>query len=276
MQTLNLINESKSDIKYHLLHFPDGEVQIVLGDINVKETVRVICRITSAEELFILAQACDILNRNGLVYDLHILYLMSMRMDRVMDFNRPFSLKIVSDIIKSFGARYICALEPHSERTEIELLDSYISSPIDDMIDKMFSDYNPSRLLVFPDSGARYRYWTYSDLPTISFCKKRDLETGKIISIEPENEDKRLIDADEIIILDDLCDAGGTFVAIADYIRKVNNHCTLNIAVTHMVNKKGIDNLSAHFDKVWFTDSYKDWNKELGKLPKNVIQISAI
>ena len=62
MQTLNLINESKSDIKYHLLHFPDGEVQIVLGDINVKETVRVICRITSAEELFILAQACALVS----------------------------------------------------------------------------------------------------------------------------------------------------------------------------------------------------------------------
>lgn len=276
MQILNLINECKSDIKYHLLHFPDGEVQIVLGDINVKETVKVICRITSAEELFILAQACDILNRNGLIYDLYITYLMSMRMDRVMDFNRPFSLKIVSNIIRSFGARYIYALEPHSERTEVELLDSCLENPIIAMMDEMFSNYNISRLLVFPDAGAKLRYWTFADIPTVSFCKKRDLETGKIISIEPENEDKRLIDADEIFILDDLCDAGGTFVAIADYIRKVNNHCTLSIAVTHMVNKKGIDNLSSHFDKVWFTDSYKNWNKELGKLPKNVIQIPAI
>ena len=41
-----------------------------------------------------------------------------------------------------------------------------------------------------------------------------------------------------------------------------------NIVVTHMVNPKGIQTLSAHYDKVFFTNSYKDWENE--ELPINV------
>ena len=35
-----------------------------------------------------------------------------------------------------------------------------------------------------------------------------------------------------------------------------------------MVNPKGIQTLSAHYDKVFFTNSYRDWDKE--DLPSNV------
>lgn len=54
MQKLNLCNPEKSDISYSISRFPDGEVQIKLGEINRKEPVEVHCRITNAEELFIL------------------------------------------------------------------------------------------------------------------------------------------------------------------------------------------------------------------------------
>lgn len=40
---------------------------------------------------------------------------MSMRMDRVMDFNRPFTLKIVMDMLWHYNASSIRVLEPHSE-----------------------------------------------------------------------------------------------------------------------------------------------------------------
>lgn len=39
-----------------------------------------------------------------------------------------------------------------------------------------------------------------------------------------------------------------------------------------MVNTKGIENLSKHFNHVWFTNSYKDWNN----LPDNVTLINLI
>lgn len=50
MQILNLVNLEKSDIKYTLSRFPDGEVQISLGDFSHKDQICVKCRITNAEE----------------------------------------------------------------------------------------------------------------------------------------------------------------------------------------------------------------------------------
>lgn len=278
MLKLNLINPSKSNIQFSISKFPDGEVQILLGEFDRKNNITIICRVASAEDLFIIAQACDIFKRNGVTYGLMITYLMSMRMDRVMDFNRPFSLKVVSDIIKGFGAEWIEVLEVHSMRTHFELCSNPMDNPIYDMMHEIQTQQvkGLSRVIVYPDTGAKSRYNTYSKFPIVTFCKKRNLETGKIISIEPENDNDYLSGADEVYIFDDLCDAGGTFVGIANYIRRVNKNCKLNILVTHMVNPKGISNLSNNFDHVWFTNSYKDWKEELGTLPINVTQIDVV
>lgn len=40
---------------------------------------------------------------------------MSMRMDRVMDFNRPFTLKIVIDMLRHYDTSNIRVLELYSE-----------------------------------------------------------------------------------------------------------------------------------------------------------------
>lgn len=44
--------------------------------------------------------------------------------------------------------------------------------------------------------------------------------------------------------------------------------------VTHMVNPKGITTLSENYKEVYFTNSYKDWNKET--LPDNVKVIEIV
>lgn len=71
-----------------------------------------------------------------------------------------------------------------------------------------------------------------------------------------------------MLLYDDLCDGGMTFKLIADFFKKECPNRELNIAVTHMVNPTGIQTLSENYNKVYFTNSYKDWSKE--KLPLNV------
>lgn len=69
----------------------------------------------------------------------------------------------------------------------------------------------------------------------------------------------------------DLCD--GTFCGIAKAFEKIGvSKDRLNISVIHMVNAKGIENLSKYFNHVWFTNSYKDWDN----LPNNVTLINLI
>lgn len=270
MQILNLINKEKSDIDYSISRFPDGEVQITLGEFSHKDEINVKCRITSAEELFILMQVSDILKRHGMKFSISIYYLMSMRMDRVMSFDRPYTLNIVVNVLDNLGAYRIYLFCPHSS-TALDLF-RYTSvaqinpDGLDNMVDTIFNDYQ----IVLPDAGAVER--TAGDIPedVVIGEKVRNITTGKIESIKIKNPE--VIDGRPLLIIDDLCDGGGTFVWLAQTIREIDSKADINIVVCHMVNFKGIENLSKNFNRVWFTNSYKTWEN----LPNNVTQINIV
>lgn len=289
MQILNLANPEKSNIKYSISHFPDGEVQITLGEFSRKDSIEVKCRITNAEELFILCQVNDILTRHAVPWNLHIYYLMSMRMDRVMDFNRPFSLSVVASILNTFSCNNLFIFEPHSNKTVL-LTDCTDWEGLPQFIHHLgFKDerefYN-GYTFVLPDAGAYERYsvdFGYFKPDTVICKKKRDVATGNLLGFEITNPEVVTNANKPFLVIDDLCDGGGTFCGIAGEIRKIKPDADLNIFVTHMVNPKGIENLSKNFNHVWFTNSYKDWNgfkAEYGKvvpiLPENVTQIEVL
>ena len=269
MQQLNLVHLEDSDIKYSISRFPDGEVQISLGDFSHKEQIQVKCRITNAEDLFILMQVLDILDRHEVSYVLSIYYLMGMRMDRVMNFNRPFTLKIVLNSLKNCNADNIEILEPHS--------DIYYDYRFGGKFTELYIEGSPSNTvwhgyqMVLPDVGAKERY-DFQYVGTALTCNKvRDLTTGKILEIKIDNPE--VISDKSLLILDDLCDGGDTFCGIAKAFNALNiPKERLNIAVTHMVNPKGIKNLSENFNHVWFTNSYEDWEN----LPENVTMLKVI
>lgn len=264
MQKINLINVNKSDVKYELTTFPDGEPHIKLDEIDRKDDYKVICRITNPTELFVLMQVADILDRQDVSWDLEIMYLMSQRMDRVISFNEAFSLKVVVKVLKTFGCYTISVFEPHSDK----IYDLTLGGA-PHIIEKKhdFSNLLEGKLVCYPDHGAAARYFETKNDEIIVLTKKRDLENkGKILSIEIESAPD--IDPNSvktIIVSDDLCDGGGTFVGAAKILREKYPNAKLEIFVRHMVNPRGIQNLSENFDKVYFTNSYKDWEN----LPAN-------
>ena len=276
MQILNLINKEKSDINHSISRFPDGEVQITLGEFSHKEEILILCRITNAEELFILMQVCDILRRHGMRFSIQIYYLMSMRMDRVMDFNRPLSLSIVCRVLDDLGAVEIGIYCPHSiEYKKFFKCTNVFEIP--SRININWEDYQ----LVYPDKGSRDRYSNSKPFifgSRIFGKKSRDPITGKITSTEIENPED--LGTNPLLIRDDLCDGGGTFVGLAEAIRKINPNLELNVLVDHMVNPKGIEKLSKTFNHVWFTNSYKDWKKDWESqptpFPDNITQIDIV
>lgn len=289
MQILNLINKEKSDIDYSISRFPDGEVQITLGEFSHKDEVLVKCRITSAEELFIVMQVSDILNRHAVIWWLDVYYLMGSRMDRVMDFNRPFTLRIMANVLNNLGAFHVNVFAPHSDRSSLEGFYRAVSIPrevhkILDEFDGTFVASSAEYCLIVPDKGAydRLGFGTGEYYPNniVVVNKVRDIATGKIQKIEITNPNVVLSTNKKFIIVDDLCDGGGTFCGIAEEIRKIKPDASLSIFVTHMVNPRGIENLSKTFDHVWFTNSYKDWKKDWEgqptPFPKNVTQIEIV
>lgn len=239
-----------------VITFPDGEKHLIVDEIDRKDEVEIKCRIASSNDLFVLMQLSDILNRQAVcVKRIDIPYLMSMRCDRLFSINQPFTLKIVADVINSFNAESVTICEAHSNRA-IQLIKNSTSVT--------FPSKSDEDVYCFPDMGAAKRYHNQYDNPII--CEKtRSAVTGKLsgFNIVSLGSYKRGM---SIRVLDDLCDGGSTFIGIAELLKALDPS-KLVLEVTHAVNYSGIIKVSEVYDKVYITNSYKDWTD----LPNNVI-----
>lgn len=262
MKRINLANSNfENDVEYTIINFNDGEKHLkIISEIDHKENYLIQTRISSLDDMFILLQCCDILNRHGVMFEIYISYLLTMRMDRVMNFNEAFSLDIIKNMLILTKATKISIFECHSNRLMLENPDLFVNA-IDGPRD-------PDCIYVLPDDGAweRYRSFLTFDMECFIGHKKRDLNTGRIEKLELTN-DPNLNNNYPFYVWDDLCDAGGTFKLIATELDKIDPNRKKYLHISHAVNLQGILDLSKIYDKIFITNSYKDWNN----LPDNVI-----
>lgn len=265
MQIINLINKDKSDIVYDIINFSDGEKHIkFITEINRKDSVKVICRITSMDELFILMQVGDILNRMEVEWALVITYLMGMRMDRVMSFNEAFSLKIVAKTINDMHPDAVFVVEPHSDRT-LKLINN--STPLmNHFAEAAMTDPEHNYMIVFPDAGAKLRYGEALEnkVPMMTCHKKREPATGKLSGFGIDNPEvlNEYPECNAFFVIDDLCDGGGTFCGIADQLKELRPDFHRTLAITHAVAARGIYKVMDYYNDLFITNSYADWGND--------------
>jgi ribose-phosphate pyrophosphokinase len=265
MQIINLINKDKGDIVYDIINFSDGEKHIkFITEINRKDSVKVICRITSMDELFILMQVGDILNRMEVEWALVITYLMGMRMDRVMSFNEAFSLKIVAKTINDMHPDAVFIVEPHSDRT-LKLINN--STPLmNRFAEAAMTDPEHNYMIVFPDAGAKARYGEALEnkVPMMTCHKKRDPATGKLSGFGIDNPEvlNEYPECNAFFVIDDLCDGGGTFCGIADQLKELHPDFHRTLAITHAVAARGIYKVMDYYNDLFITNSYADWGND--------------
>lgn len=296
---IDLIDINKSDVKYEIINFPDGQKHIkILDDIKSVDFItgiNVKCRIRNAEDLFILMQLSDILTNNRIhIHRLYIYYLLAARTDRRFSSKEPFTLKIVADIINKMQPLDVYIMDPHSN-VACDLIRQWIvmrgiaSKRCLLQITKEIRQKNKEPLYIcLPDEGAFKRYAIQRELKwhdlfdgTIRGSKVRNPDTGKLSDFEVKDKDK--FHGANILVLDDLCDGGGTFLGLAEKIKETFNPASLSLAVTHAVQFKGIEKVASVYDNVYITDSYKDWAemefngiKENNPLPSNARQIPVV
>lgn len=266
-QALNLINPKLSSVTYEAKQSLDGEKRLVItGEINREQDMHIICRITSADDLYILMQAADILTRQGVLFSIFITYLMGMGTDKVTDFNQPFTLGIIANIINSLHPIKVVLVEPYSYRA-IALIKNCEARSLN--IASI-----PTEYLCTPDENVYDHYIDQLRYLNSKVDNAADQYKGALIGLKDKDTGEyKVINADEyeggtITVLDCLCDDGEKLATIAQILREMAPEATLKVHVTHMVNEQAIALLSKSYDEVEFSDSYTNWT--LSELPDNV------
>lgn len=231
--------------------FPDGQPHVrLLAD----ELHFIMASIKSPNDLFYLGQAVNACHHQGINPMIVITYLMGARFDRVMQSGDSFDLEVVAGIINSFGEKGI--------KKDIYILDPH-SHVATDLIENSNAVYNKALyssinidngVLIVPDKGASAKTEIYQKYITgitdVVYCDKvRDIEGDGRITLSVRTPD--ICEGRECVIVDDICDGGGTFIAIANQIKPSK----LSLCVTHGIFSKGLGVLSM-FDKIYTTDSF--------------------
>lgn len=261
----DLINPNTSDIKFKRFVFPDGQDHINIDPFPAKtlpitaSKITIVTRLTNFSDLGILLQATEVLRSYGFVIiDLDITYLLAARMDRRMSPGEPSTLKIIAGLLNQQNYRSVRIFDPHST-VALTLIDRSSSIPTFDFISSVVGHIdNP--LLVAPDAGAAGKVDSLATqlfLDVVRCTKSRSTANGYLSNFKVEQEDLK---GRNCLIVDDICDGGGTFIGLAKVLKE-HNAGKLYLAVSHGIFSKGVDVL-ADFERVFSTNSYKETRHE--------------
>ena len=232
--------------------FPDNQPHV---QVEKNAGSDVTASLTNSIKLINLLQTVSLLAKPG---TLTIPYLMAARYDRQMseDKTDSFDLKLVASLINACGFSKVKILDPHSP-IALQLIDSSESITATPGLFARYSKSYESPILICPDKGARDRAKEIQALFKLEepvICDKSRDQDGKISLVFPEVEKLRIKDRN-CVIVDDLCDGGGTFLAISS---QISNQKSISLIITHSIFSKG-NNVFKEFDTVFTTDSYSDW-----------------
>jgi ribose-phosphate pyrophosphokinase len=183
-------------------------------------------------------------------------YVPGARADR----GTPWGLLVYAEFINNLFLDQIIVFDPHSEVTE-ELLGDGIENLTVVHSDELFDQKHMRAVLyqytgiIAPDAGAAKRAKAVADLaelPVFTATKHRDEETGKLSNFAIEG-----LDPDEgvYLIVDDICDGGGTFLGLAAAAGLGPNQ--IDLYVSHGVfSKDALKNLENTFGYIYTTNSY--------------------
>lgn len=249
-------------IGYTPFIFPDGQRHITLeGDVTFSEVV-ITASLCSADDLFDLLLVNDILCHNHNGVHLQVEYLLGGRMDRRINDRQPNTLAVVASIINAAEFKSVRILDPHSE-VALDII-AYMEPAMYAMTEFLtaLNDFRvEDTVIIQPDKGAETRVGRMTrglGFMVTSCSKERDEVTGKLSGFKVNNPGD--VYGKRCLIVDDICDGGGTFIGLAKVLRAAGA-TSVNLFVTHGIFSKGRD--LEGIDKVYSTDSFtgKVWPK---------------
>lgn len=237
--------------------FPDGTTQVwkLPEEILEAEEIRVDWRFEREDEFFSLTQLRALLFHKKKFF-LHIPYLPFARQDKDVANDQTFALHPFGDMINLLRCDEVTAVDVHNEDTTHLLITDFRNIPVQDIHETLVTAVRPD-LIVYPDAGAVTRYPYLRKNPYIVFEKERDQATGTIRGhkLTSDGNPEKLVDGANLLIIDDLCDGGATFLSVAKSVEVRAKGTKLHLFVTHGLFSKGRKPLEDAGFKLYTTNS---------------------
>ena len=248
-----------------IIKFPAGEVTARVSDIESPFLIR--CDFRSYDDIFVALSTANAVRhaRPDVFIRLLIPYFPSSRQDRVTGDGHPFDAQVVASVLSSGEFDEIVTWDAHSDVLGALFAPGhFVNIPQHELLAHLVNDiHNP--ILISPDAGAEKKTRKLSEwlgVPMLQATKVRDITTGKLSGAEIPYSS--CCDDKNMVIVDDICDGGGTFLLLAKAIKEQYDVKSLHLVVTHGIFSKGKEVLEKEFDTVYalndFTASQENTN----------------
>uniref|UniRef100_A0AAU7PIE9 Ribose-phosphate pyrophosphokinase n=1 Tax=Salmonella phage SalP219 TaxID=3158864 RepID=A0AAU7PIE9_9CAUD len=243
----------EEQVKIMLSYAPKGSIGFVDITAKIKNSADVMA-------LALLVDACSRLENlhNHAEFVLHLPYIPYARQDRIMQSGEALSIKVFANIINGLGFDKVIVDDPHSDvsaallnnvkiRQQHQLAGEYGGF--------VFSGRDVT--IISPDAGARKKAQKVADrfhLPLAEAGKVRDVKTNEITGTAVFGD----VTGRECVIVDDICDGGRTFIALAQALKE-NGAKRVILYVTHGIFSFGKQViLDGGVDEIY---AYHDWTE---------------
>lgn len=255
------LTSNNEEVAFTTTTFPDGTSQVWKVDAHNldRDGDNVILWLFESEsELLHICQLLQLLKVHfDVVPDLYAPYLPYGRQDKEISNGLSFALTTMRDILYNVGCARISTFDAHSNTDMI-----YSNLPTD-----FHRSVVNHGVICFPDKGAAKRYGdsiAFRGIPAVYCEKVRDQLTGEITGLSLVGD--AFLSGQDVLIVDDICDGGMTFIKVAEELKKFNPN-TIDLCVSHGLFSKGQEVLhEAGINKIFTTNSllrnpegYKVW-----------------
>jgi ribose-phosphate pyrophosphokinase len=215
--------------------FPDNTSQVWKLDRDVLNSTNFALITWAYEhegEFMHLAQLKALLDDSGIEAALKLPYLPYARQDKLVSNNTTFALRVFAKHLNLLNFKSVIIHDPHSSVALSEIARAQLKFASIDLKD--------IDLYCYPDAGAEKKYTNVYTKGYVYGEKVRNQSTGNIESYRLYGN---VLDKN-VLIVDDICDGGATFVLLAQALRNEGAK-SIKLFVTHGIFSKGVKHLKA-------------------------------
>lgn len=281
MQILQLHKGFGDHSDFKLFKFPGGEIHFK-SKVDLRDAVALDVRLNSSDDILALCIVVDTVRKAQVGHtrghlEVAIPYFPYQQADIDSGEGECFSLKTIVNILNSLDVDEYNVFDPHSTVTpallkNCEVLDNswFVGHIISDLYPN--GGRNDKVVLLSPDAGAYKKIFKLAEKiefkGEILCCQKnRDITNGNVQVVVPP-----LPKGKDVLIIDDICVGGRTFIEIAKHRTEETGKWYL--AVSHGIFSSGFTELYQHFNQVFTTNSRADSypTESFGKVPQTFLK----